>query len=47
LPLPADVEVLTGGGLDTLSRFLADRANYYDRILTSDPEILAMGERAA
>jgi O-antigen biosynthesis protein len=47
LPLPADVEVLPGGGLDTLPRFLADRANYYDRILTSDPEILAMGERAA
>ncbi|HWG42687.1 MAG TPA: glycosyltransferase family 2 protein [Gemmataceae bacterium] len=38
--LPADVEVLPGGGLDTLPRLLADRGNYYDRILASDPRVL-------
>ena len=39
--LPADVEVLAGGTLDTLPRFLAERHDYYDCILASDSEILA------
>jgi cellulose synthase/poly-beta-1,6-N-acetylglucosamine synthase-like glycosyltransferase len=37
---PPDVEVLTGGRLDTLPGFLAQRRYYYDCILASDPEIL-------
>lgn len=39
--LPADVESLLGGSLDTLPSFLADRHNYYDCVLASDPEIVA------
>jgi len=39
--LPADVELLPGGGLDTLPRFLAERRHYYDGVLASDAEILA------
>jgi GT2 family glycosyltransferase len=38
--LPADVESLPGGGLDTLSRFLTERQNYYDGVLASDEAIL-------
>jgi GT2 family glycosyltransferase len=39
--LPTDVELLAGGSLDALPRFLADRRNYYDCLLASDAEILA------
>ena len=39
--LPADVELLPCGSLDTLPSFLADRPNYYDCVLASDPEIVA------
>ncbi|MGH7225280.1 MAG: glycosyltransferase family 2 protein, partial [Gemmataceae bacterium] len=38
--LPADVEILAGGSLDSLPSFLTDRHNYYDAMLASDPEIL-------
>jgi GT2 family glycosyltransferase len=38
--LPADVEVLRGGALDTLPRFLAERRYYYDCILAREPEIV-------
>ncbi|HEY7327086.1 MAG TPA: glycosyltransferase family 2 protein [Gemmataceae bacterium] len=37
--LPPDVELLSGGRLDTLSRFLDDRRHYYDGMLASDSEI--------
>lgn len=43
--LPRDVEMLSGGGLDTLSRFLAERRHYYDCILTSDAEVLEQVRR--
>jgi len=39
--LPTDVELLPGGSLDTLPRFLADRRHYYDCLLASDAEVLA------
>jgi GT2 family glycosyltransferase len=35
-----DVEVLPGGSLDSLTRFLGERANYYDCLLASDMEIV-------
>ncbi len=38
--LPRDVEVLPGGDLDTLPRFLAERRYYYDCILAHDAEIV-------
>ncbi len=43
--LPADVEVLPGGSLDSLPRFLAERRYYYDGMLASDREILAQLEQ--
>jgi O-antigen biosynthesis protein len=39
--LPADVEVMPGGSLDTLSDFLSNRREFYDCLLASDPEIVA------
>ncbi|HTU20819.1 MAG TPA: glycosyltransferase family 2 protein [Gemmataceae bacterium] len=39
--LPADVELLPGGSLATLPSLLADRDNYYDCVLASDPEVVA------
>jgi GT2 family glycosyltransferase len=38
--LPPDVEVLPGGGLDTLPDFLAARREYYDGLLTNDADIV-------
>lgn len=43
--LPADVELLPGGSLDNLSRFLNDRRHYYDGMLASDGKVLAQLER--
>jgi hypothetical protein len=43
--LPPDVELLPGGSLDTLSRFLDDRRHYYDGMLASDSEIRARLEQ--
>jgi hypothetical protein len=43
--LPPDVELLPGGSLDTLARFLDDRRHYYDGMLASDGEIRAQLER--
>jgi GT2 family glycosyltransferase len=43
--LPADVELLPGGSLDTLPHFLEARRYYYDGILASDGEILAQLEQ--
>ncbi|MHB1422054.1 MAG: glycosyltransferase family 2 protein [Gemmataceae bacterium] len=40
--LPADVELLPGGSLDTLPRFLDERRDSYDCIMASDSEILAL-----
>jgi GT2 family glycosyltransferase len=37
--LPADVEVMAGGSLGTLSDFLTSRRGYYELILVSDPEV--------
>jgi GT2 family glycosyltransferase len=50
--LPPEVEVLPGGSLDALPDFLADRRDYYDCILASDPQVLqhvrhCVGRRAA
>lgn len=39
--LPADVEFLAGGSLETLPRFLAERRDYYDCVAASDGEIVA------
>ena len=39
--LPADVELLPGGDLDALLRFLAERRHYYDGMLASDTEVRA------
>lgn len=39
LALSPDVELLPGGSLDSLSRFLTDRRDYYDCLLASDTEI--------
>jgi GT2 family glycosyltransferase len=39
--LPPDVELLPGGDLETLPRFLDDRRHYYDGVLASDGKILA------
>jgi GT2 family glycosyltransferase len=38
--LPSDVEVLRGGGLETLPGLLAERRHYYDCVLASDAEIV-------
>ena len=38
--LPADVEVLRGGSLDTLPDFLAERWDYYDGVAASDTAIV-------
>lgn len=38
--LPRDVEVLPGGSLDSLPRFLSERRHYYDCILAGDPQVL-------
>lgn len=39
LELPADVELLPGGSLDTLPRFLAERRHYYDGMLANTGEV--------
>jgi O-antigen biosynthesis protein len=38
--LPADVEVMPGGSLETLPAFLSSRRNYYDCLLASDAEVV-------
>ncbi len=45
--LPPDVELLPGGGLDTLPHFLAERRDYYDCLLASDAEIVRRLKRCA
>jgi GT2 family glycosyltransferase len=40
LDLPPDVELLPGGSLETLPRFLMERRDYYDCLLASDTEIV-------
>lgn len=43
--LPAEVELLPGGSLETLPRFLAERRHYYDGMLASDTEVRARLEQ--
>jgi len=43
--LPADVELLPGGNLDMLFRFLAERRDYYDGVLADDRDVLAQLEQ--
>jgi GT2 family glycosyltransferase len=45
LDLPAEVELLPGGSLDTLPCFLAERRHYYDGMLTGDTEVRARLEQ--
>jgi GT2 family glycosyltransferase len=45
--LPADVELLSGGGKDTVADFLTQRRDYYDCILASDQRILQHVRRSA
>ncbi len=47
LPWPADVEVLTGDSLKTLPRFLTQRRNYYDLLITNDAKIAKFTKRWA
>lgn len=37
--LPADVELLPGGSIDSVPRFLAERRDYYDCLLADDAEL--------
>ncbi len=47
LPWPADVEVFTENGLNTLPRLLSQRRNYYDLLIANDASIARFAKRLA